>query len=101
MKINNLTITKSRVSIIDESTNSETTNYGIGHKEMLEIFSIIEKNHESLKKCLLEFNDVNKIEQLNENSKTKIINSLKRFGVNFASNLTAKGIIEILKYIFV
>jgi hypothetical protein len=98
MKIKNLNIRNSTVTIADSINNIGNINWGISEYELSQLSGIISSREQEFKAFVQDGFDSKDAKNLSPEKKGKFIDGLKKFGIDFASKLSTSGIIELLKF---
>jgi hypothetical protein len=99
MKINNLNIHNSNVTIAEKITNSQNSSaWGIDKTELKQLIETIKQNETPIKDFVNANFDTEDTISLAPEKQSKFIVGLKKFGFEFATKLSSTGIVELLKY---
>ena len=102
MKINNLNIHNSNVTIAEKINNSQnSSSWGINETEFKQLSETIKQNEASLNEFVNANFDINDTVSLTPEKQNNFISALKKFGLEFATKLTSTGVVELLKYLII
>lgn len=102
MKIGNINIQNSTVTIAEKISNSSNkSSLGLDENELLKLVAILKEKEVDVLSFVTQNFSKEDLTNLTNDKKNNFIAGFKKFGFDFATKLTSSGIVELLKYFIV